>query len=83
MHARTCLRFGEISSLLVAFLMLMASSWSVLIDRAGQRQFRYAPAAQELQQPVVVGTRTWYVQNFEGRSWRAISTAARLRLGQR
>jgi hypothetical protein len=33
MHARTCLRFGEISSLLVAFLMLIASSWSVLIVR--------------------------------------------------
>ena len=33
MHARTCLRFGEISSLLVAFLMLIASSWSVLVVR--------------------------------------------------
>lgn len=34
MHARTCLRLGEISSLLVAFLMLMASSWSVLFEAA-------------------------------------------------
>ncbi|TFB03289.1 hypothetical protein CCMA1212_004759 [Trichoderma ghanense] len=31
MHARTCLRLGEISSGLVAFLMLTASSWSVLV----------------------------------------------------
>lgn len=33
MHARTCLRLGEISSGLVAFLMLTASSWSVLVWR--------------------------------------------------
>lgn len=31
-QARTCLRFGEISSGLVAFLMLTVSSWSVLVD---------------------------------------------------
>lgn len=30
-HARTCLRLGDISSLLVAFLMLIANSWSVLL----------------------------------------------------
>jgi hypothetical protein len=42
------LRFGEISSALVAFLMLMASSWSVLHNHELAVRFSGAAVIHEL-----------------------------------